>query len=208
MELIVFDLDGTLVDTQGILIDALNKFSDRYNFKKIDQEVIVELRNTQSVNFLKVLDISLWRAPFLLRNVQKMVGTSIGTLGLVEGMPDVLLALKKQGFILGVGTSNSKQNADLFFEKYKGKYFDFKETNISPFGKHRVLKKIAKKYGVLHEDMYYVGDETRDVVAAKKVGISSIAVTWGFNSRKILETMKPSHIVDTPSGILDFIQRK
>lgn len=52
----------------------------------------------------------------------------------------------------------------------------------------------------------YVGDEVRDIDAAKAVGLISVAVCWGFNSRFALEKAQPSFIADNPEELLEFIQ--
>jgi len=203
--MVVFDMDGTLVDTRTIVVDALNQLAPLFNYDALDQEDVRQLRNTRSIRFLKVLGISLWRAPFLIKKVQKILASKIESLELFEGMEDVLLSLKSKGYILGVATSNSKKNANLFFNKFKGKYFDFRESNILPFTKHRAIKKIARKNKVDLRNIYYVGDETRDILSAKKAGVSVIAVTWGFNDREILESMKPDFIAENPADILGFL---
>jgi phosphoglycolate phosphatase len=51
-----------------------------------------------------------------------------------------------------------------------------------------------------HES-YYVGDEVRDIVAAKEVGVSSVAVTWGYSRRSALEAERPDVLVDRPEQL-------
>jgi phosphoglycolate phosphatase-like HAD superfamily hydrolase len=207
-KMIVFDMDGTLADTRPVVIEALNEFAPSFNYDRLDEEDVRHLRHSRSIAFLKVLGIPLWRAPFLIKKVQKRLGERIEEMELVSGMSDLLLAIKSHDTLLGVGTSNTKENADLFFNKFKGKYFDFRRTGIIPFTKHRALKKLARKYNIKPECIYYVGDETRDVLAAKKAGTKVIAVTWGFNDREILETLKPDFVADSPAEILTFLEEK
>lgn len=205
-KIIVFDMDGTLVETRDIVVKYLNQLSDSFDYEKLNKEDVRQLRNTRSIRFLKVLGIPLWKAPFLLKKIQQKLAAKIEQLPLKNGMDGVLIALKKQGHTLGVATSNSKKNADLFFKKFGGRYFDFRKSGIIPFTKHKAFKKIAKKIGAKLSDIYYVGDETRDILAAKKAGISVIAVTWGFNSREILESMDPDCIAEKPEDILAFFE--
>ena len=62
-------------------------------------------------------------------------------------------------------------------------------------------KKFDKK------DVLYVGDETRDITAAKKAKIKVVAVTWGFSSRKGLEKYKPDFLIDKPEELLEVVKR-
>lgn len=204
--MVIFDMDGTLVDTRSIILDALNKLSISFKYDALNDADVQQFRSTRSIHFLKVLGIPLWRAPFLIRKIQKILESKMENLELVSGMSDVLLKLKSEGFILGVATSNSKKSADLFFEKFKGKYFDFRKVNIFPLCKYAKLKKIGKNHEIKSENIYYVGDETRDILAAQRAGLSAIAVTWGLNSKEILESMKPSFIADKPADILSFLR--
>ena len=50
--------------------------------------------------------------------------------------------------------------------------------------------------------MFYIGDETRDIDAAKQCGISAVAVTWGFNSEAIIAKHNPHYLVRHPKDIL------
>ncbi|PSB03825.1 HAD family hydrolase, partial [Merismopedia glauca] len=52
----------------------------------------------------------------------------------------------------------------------------------------------------------YVGDETRDIEAARKSKIKAIAVCWGFNFREILAKYKPDFLIDRPSQLLEVVQ--
>ncbi|HLB58081.1 MAG TPA: HAD hydrolase-like protein, partial [Gammaproteobacteria bacterium] len=51
-------------------------------------------------------------------------------------------------------------------------------------------------------ETFYIGDETRDIQAAKKNHIYSIAVTWGFNNKKVLAAEKPDFLIDNPKELL------
>ncbi len=52
-----------------------------------------------------------------------------------------------------------------------------------------------------HDDPIYVGDEIRDVEAAKKAGIRVIGVSWGYNSKNALLKAKPDHVIENPEEI-------
>ena len=64
-------------------------------------------------------------------------------------------------------------------------------------------KKLLKKYKTDKSQTFYIGDETRDIDAAKKNGIYAVAVTWGFNSEKILLQHQPDFIARRPEDLLN-----
>jgi len=53
-----------------------------------------------------------------------------------------------------------------------------------------------------------VGDETRDIEAAKAAGFQSVAVTWGYNSKKVLENARPDFIVEDFSALESLLRTK
>lgn len=205
-KLIIFDLDGTLVDTRDFILRALHDLAGEFKYKVPNESDIAELRNTRSIHFLKVLGVPMWKGPRLIKCVQKMLSQEIKNMELVPGLSDTLLDLKKQGHVLGVITSNSQENMNLFFEKYHGVYFDTKSADVFVFGKGRALKKLAKRRGVALSDTYYIGDETRDILAAHAAGVKVVAVSWGFNTRAILEEMQPDFVADTPLDLLNYFK--
>jgi phosphoglycolate phosphatase len=52
----------------------------------------------------------------------------------------------------------------------------------------------------------YIGDETRDIIAAQKAGIRSVAVTWGYNSHKALKAHHPDHLIHSPQALLQLLE--
>jgi phosphoglycolate phosphatase-like HAD superfamily hydrolase len=58
-----------------------------------------------------------------------------------------------------------------------------------------MLRKILKQNKLKPADVIYVGDEMRDIEAAKSVGIEVVAVTWGFNDESRLENEAPTVLV-------------
>ncbi|MFZ1324135.1 MAG: HAD hydrolase-like protein, partial [Candidatus Saccharimonadales bacterium] len=57
-------------------------------------------------------------------------------------------------------------------------------------------------HGLKRKDTVYIGDETRDIQAARMAFIRAVSVTWGFNTRRILEKQRPAYLIDTPEELL------
>jgi len=117
----------------------------------------------------------------------------------------VLEKLRKQGLTLGILTSNSKENVELFLKKNELNMFEFIYADKSLFGKDRVMKKMMKEKGIASKDIIYIGDEVRDWEACKKVGIEMIGVAWGFNSEKLLRENGVKKIVRSPGELFEKI---
>ena len=114
-------------------------------------------------------------------------------------MKDTLTALKAQGYRLGIVTSNTRSTVDSFLNTQQlDSLFDFVHAGRGLLGKARILRRLVKQYRLQPAEVLYIGDETRDVEAAQQVAIATIAVSWGFNSRVVLEQQNPDVIIDDP----------
>jgi phosphoglycolate phosphatase-like HAD superfamily hydrolase len=70
------------------------------------------------------------------------------------------------------------------------------------------MKKILKHEKLIPSSVLYIGDETRDIEAAKESGLRMAAVTWGYNSPEALAAMRPDHLITSPEEILRIREAK
>jgi len=194
---IVFDFDGTIADTYEDILNIVKDLKkDKYkeiNFK--------DIRDHGTRYLIKKSGIPFWKIPKFIYQVTSKLKKRNN----IKLFPEILDVFKKlsENYKLGVVSSNSEENVKIVLKRYKVEnLFEFVYSNSSLFGKHFVLKRMCKKYKINPDDVIYVGDEDRDIVAAKKAKIKIIAVTWGFNSEKLLKEKKPNYLVHTPKEIL------
>ena len=205
-KVIVFDFDGTIADTYQAIVDITNDLSSEFGYQPIDEEELLLLKNLSSKEIVKRAEISLFKIPFLVKRVQKELGGQIADLSPIKGIESVLLELKQRNYILGIVTSNVRENVMLFLQKNNLEYlFDFIYPGTNIFGKHRIINELVRKRKLNKTDVIYVGDETRDIRSARKSGINVIAVGWGFNSQEILAEYKPDFLAVKPTELLEAI---
>jgi phosphoglycolate phosphatase len=206
IKVIIFDFDGTIADTYQAVVAITNDLSSEFGYKPLDEETLLLLKNLSSKEIVKQSEISLFKLPFLVKRIQTELGKQIENLETIPGMSEVLQELKRQNYILGIITSNAKENVIAFLQKQNLlPLFDFIYSRTSLFGKHRIINKAMKRYKFNTKQVIYVGDETRDIRSAKKSNVGMIAVTWGFHSDKILSQYQPDFLAEKPSEILDAI---
>ena len=121
---------------------------------------------------------------------------------LFSGMKKIIQAYSEK-YKLAIVSSNSKENIELFLKRNKilG-FFELIYSDSSIFGKAKVIKHMCQKNNIHPEEIIYIGDEDRDVAACKKLKITVIAVTWGYNSKNHLMKSKPDFLVETPEQLL------
>lgn len=206
---LIFDFDGTLVDSFHKAVENINLLADKFGFRKVKVHEIESLKNLTSLEFIRHLEIPLYKIPKVLHAARKLIQNEMRSLKSFSNLPQILQQLFNSGFSLGILTSNSKENVMTWLEHHKMKHlFHFIHNESSFFGKKITLKKILKTYKIDRSQAFYIGDETRDVEAAKQNDIYSVAVTWGFNSETALAQYQPHFIVRKPEDILALCQSR
>ncbi len=196
---IIFDLDGTLADSITVGIDIVNEL--KVIQRPLTREDYERAKNLTIPAILKEFGVPLWRAPHILMKGRAALTKRIHEIPFFEGMDEAIYELAKD-YRLFVMSSNSLVNVQKFLELHKVREpFEQIYGGAGIFSKAKVLNRVVKQHALDRQQTYYVGDEVRDVVAAKKAGLKSISVTWGFNGEQILSTQNPDHIVHTPQEL-------
>ena len=203
MKTILFDFDGTIADTIPEIYKTLESLSSEFGYQPLTPQEENALRDLSLMQIIQKLKFPLWKLPFLIKRTQEEMYKKIPTIQVIPGMQSVLRTLQVKGYRMGIITSSKKDSVEEFLNNNGLSFFDFLYTGSNLFGKERKIKKAMQAHGFTKENTIYVGDEARDIEAAKKIPVQSIAVTWGFNSRKILEEYNPDNIIDSPRELLD-----
>jgi phosphoglycolate phosphatase len=203
---IIFDFDGTIANTMEHVKDIFNEIAAEFNFKKIEKGEWEKSRGIKIKDISKKMGVSLFRLPKILKRAGEIVSKKIKKFRPIDGIKEVLAELNKDGYILGILTSAEERNVKDFLKNNGLDFFDFIYSSRDIFGKAGKMKKLLKKENLKPEKVIYVGDETRDIEAAKKTGVKSIAVAWGFNSKDLLLRENPDFLVEKPGELLGLLK--
>ena len=200
---IIFDLDGTIANSLDAMVAVYNQVAPRYGTKIVDPQTLKVARETGSLKqLMQTHGISGWKLPFILLAIRSRLKKSMRDVALQPGLAEAIHALKQRGYLLGVLTSNAK-SITVPYLRAQGLVGDFQfiKCDFNLFGKDKALKKLIAVHGLDPKQTYYVGDEVRDMEAAKKAGIRTIAVTWGFQSHQAFAAYAPEFILDQPQEL-------
>ncbi len=204
MNLIIFDFDGTIADSFDIFIEATNCLAEDFGYPKLSSSQIARFRKLSLKTMLQELGMPKWKLPFFLRRFRKELNRLMPELHLVNGMKEALVELSKEDYLFGIVTSNSRKNVESFLYTQKlNHFFDFIYGGQVLSGKAKTLKRIARH--AQFEPKIFIGDEVSDVEAAKRAGLSSIAVSWGFNDKQTLEQYSPDFLIEHPQQLASII---
>ncbi len=200
---LIFDFDGTLVDSFNCVVKKAILLSKEFNLGKIEEHEIEQLRDLSSKNIIKFLKIPIFKIPKLILKMREHLHREIPKLAPVPQIQNVLKKLFEANFSLGILTSNSVENVLTWLKLHNlYDYFNFIHAESHFYSKEHLLKKTLQKYKIDKSKVFFICDETRDIDAAKMNNVKSVAVTWGYNSEKILLQHEPSFVAKRPEDIL------
>lgn len=205
LKYILFDFDGTLVDSREAFIKSFNQLAIKYNFKKIEAANLDRLKELSMMERFHYLDVPLYRLPFLTMEFSRLYRSEIESVSLMPGMPKLLEKISGIGLKAGIVSSNSNSIIKSFV--VKNALQDITEIYCSGqlFGKDRVFRKFLKEKHLSPAEVVYVCDELRDVDACNKVKIKPVWVSWGYEREDTVNKNNDLCIADSPEDLFNII---
>lgn len=198
---IIFDFDGVIADTFEFHREHFKKYLN----VSLSRE---EYRNLHKGNVFKGNGLNENEKVISENLVEyfKMIEKDHHKVQVFEGMSDLLKKMSKDHSLFII-TSSSDVNVNSFLKKEN--IFDcFAEILGVEFDKSKIVKfnYILDNYNLKKEDVLFVTDTLGDVLEANKVGLRSIAVTWGFHDRETLAEGAPFAFVDGAEEVLGLVE--
>lgn len=211
---VVFDLDGTLLDTLGDLRDSVNYALEKNALPKRTTE---EIRSFVGNGIRLLIERSVpENSP--LETVDKCFSdfkeyykdhSAILTKP-YDGIISLMKNLKSKGIKIAVVSNKADFAVKTLMENYFSALYDCvygERAGVPRKPEPDGVFDAIKEMGAEIKDAVYIGDSEVDVITSKNAGLPCIAVTWGFRDKKVLESLNPEYIVDSPSDILNIIER-
>ncbi|TXG77315.1 HAD family hydrolase [Patescibacteria group bacterium] len=202
--LVVFDFDGTIADSFDEAVSVFKQLMPGQ--KDLTTEQIEVLRNKPYKEILDYFGISYFRVPGLVVKGRQILKKSIHKVHPFDGIDSELARLKADGYTLCIISSNATPSIEKFLDKHHlSKYFDGVQGYAGLLGKPKLIRALMKRRGFSPQHTVYIGDEPRDVDAAKKAGVWSLAVSWGFSGEEILAKHEPTFLVGDTKRLADAV---
>ena len=193
--LVIFDFDGTLADSVPWFMTALDRTADRFNLKRVDPAEIESLRMLSSRDALKHLGVPMLKLPQMAIYVREIFAEAMHDIPMFAGAADMLAALRAAGVKLAVVSSNGEANVRHVLGP-AAELIDHYACGSSIFGKAQKFAAVLRALRQSPARTLAVGDEIRDIDAARQAGLSAGAITFGYNARPALESHAPDHLFD------------
>lgn len=213
-KLVIFDLDGTLLNTIADLANATNYALQKLGFPTHTERAYLQfVGNGINKLFERALPpdsrtlqyIAQMRALFVpYYDVHKMDKTYP-----YPHIIQTLQALHQRAVKLAVASNKYQAAAEQLINHYFP-HIPFvavygQREGVPPKPDPLLVKQIMQQAAVLPADTLYVGDTDVDMQTAHRAGVDACAVLWGFRTRTELESYHPAHLVQHPADILQLV---
>jgi phosphoglycolate phosphatase len=199
--LAILDLDGTLADSVPWFRGHVNDVADRFGFSRVTEADIAELRRTGPREALERLNVPRWKVPLIARHMRRLKAAHLGEIPLFPGAGAMLQALKAGGVRLALVSSDAQANARAQLGAANSALFSDFACGASLFGKAAKFRAVVRRAGIAPARVIAIGDEVRDIEAARAAGIACGAVTWGYSAPDTLRTLCPDLLFERMEDI-------
>ncbi|HSU15669.1 HAD hydrolase-like protein [Longimicrobium sp.] len=203
--LAIFDFDGTLADSFPWFLRVVNEAARVHRFRRIEPGDAEPLRGLDARRIIEHVGLPLWKLPLVARWMRRRMAADIGSIALFPGVDEMLRQLSEDGVRIAIVSSNSPANVRRVLGPENAARVAFYGCGVSLFGKRRKLRKVLAGSGVAAAEALCIGDEIRDLHAARAEGIAFGAVAWGYTTAAGLAAHHPEMLftrVDEIAGRL------
>jgi phosphoglycolate phosphatase len=179
-KLLLFDFDGTLADSLPWFLQIANQAADRFSFKRVEEHDIDMLRGYSARQVMRHLGVRWWKLPLIGRHVRRLSAAQIDQVALFDGVSAMLHQLARSNLTLAVVTSNTEANVRRVLGPTNAALIRYYECSAPMFGKHTRFRNVMRQSGVAPHEALCIGDELRDLEAARRAGLPFGAVAWGY----------------------------
>ena len=210
-KVVIFDLDGTLLNTLGDLNASTNYALEKYGYDKV---TIEETRNFIGNGIKKLIERSL---KINVNNFDDVFNTfkmhykdnCCNLTNVYDGIYELLDYCKNKGIPIGVLSNKAQKPLEAVCDYYFKDYFDIivgdrEDINKKPSIDGLVL--VANHYSIDIKDILYIGDSEVDVKTVNNANCSGAFVSYGFRGKDVLKSIGANCIVDSPKEIIDLLE--
>ena len=197
-KLLIFDLDGTLVDT---LVDLKNAVNHALLLKNYPERSLEQIRKAIGNGVAKLVARSIPNGtdnpdyPETLAEFRKYYSVhSVDFTKPYPGVLDTLINLKSQGYIIAVATNKLTDIARPLLEGFYPNIFDYiqgDEPGMDRKPAPMMVESLCARFNVEKKDAFYIGDTNVDMETAENSGVDFVLVTYGFRTKDELAEQCP-----------------
>jgi phosphoglycolate phosphatase len=197
--LVILDFDGTLVDSWPWFRGQIAETARRFGHAPITGEEAESFRALPPRE-VRRLGIAPWQVPRIAAHLKRAAAEAPPP-PLFPGMAELLQRLDSAGIALALATSNRGRQVARSLGPRLDALIAHRAVEASLFGKAARFRRLLRDSGRRAAEALAIGDEARDIEAARAAGIAIGAVTWGYGTPGLLAACAPDALFTTPAEI-------
>ena len=188
MRLIMFDMDGTLIDSGFAITNTINYVRENLGFEKLEKRFILEKINDPSINAAEFFYGTKEFTPQQTKLFEEYYNQHcLSDLVVYDGIAKLIDDLKND-FTLAVATNANSAYAHKMLN-HVGLGHHFKtilgyDSVSKPKPHPEMINKILNIHNISNKNAQLIGDSHKDIIAATKAGVDSVLVNWGFSNHE------------------------
>jgi phosphoglycolate phosphatase len=201
MKLLLFDFDGVLVDSLDVYEKTVTLCLAKINQPLTrGREEFLELFDGNFYETLAQKGINLDN--FMKASVDILSQVDYSQMKPFDAMRPVLQKLKNSHRLIVISSNDTPTIREAL------RLYDFEDIFQEILGSDFMLSKkekilyAIKKYSVMPEDIYYIGDTIGDIKEGKQAGVKTVGVTWGWHDKTKMASVSPDYLFDNPQELL------
>ena len=210
---IIFDLDGTLLNTLVDLQNATNYALDKQNYPRITLEMTRNYVGNGNVKLLerafKTEKAEIIDKAFIDFKYFYDIHKSDNTIP-YDGIMNMIKNIYNLGIKMAIVTNKYQEAATSLCKPLFGKYIDIivgKDDNIPAKPDPTMANVALSKLNLKPNECIFVGDSDVDVMTGKNTKVSKVVgVTWGFKDKEVLEALGVDYLIDKPNQLINIIK--
>ena len=207
---IIFDFDGTLVDTNYLIEETIRTTAKEVLKKDIDQNIIASVwgkvldEQMASLDPDRIEELSDFYRQYY--NTHKDQHTN-----LFDGILEMLDALHEMGCQMGIVTNKGTSGLNHGLDKFQMKdYFKIalSKTDVVMKKPHpEGLYKVMEYFNARKDQVLFIGDSIHDIECGKNAGVDTVLVKWTVMELESLKKLNPTYLVEAPEDIVEIIKK-
>ena len=209
--LIIFDWDGTLMDSIGLIVESMHIAGEAHGFQTTDKAVqdIIGLSLMNGIEILYPQADEAQKLAIQQSYAEYYIANSHST-PLFAPIESMLQTLQQQGKKLAVATGKKRKGLDRVLDASESHHYFVMTRCADEAGSKpdpQMLTDILNYTQQQVSDAVFIGDSIYDIQMATQLGMTSIAVNYGTASSAELAAQHPTYQVDTPQALADLLCR-
>ncbi|MEM5011100.1 pyrophosphatase PpaX [Niallia taxi] len=206
---LLFDLDGTLIDTNELIISSFLHTLEIYYPGKYQREDVIPFMGPTLMETFGGIDVN--KAEEMVAKYRAFnIANHDNIVTIFEGVYDTINTLKENGYKIGIVTTKLSDVVNMGLRLTKlDEFFDVivaldHVKNAKPDPEPVLMA--LEQLGSSPEEAIMVGDNSHDILAGKNAGTKTAGVAWTLKGRDFLASLQPDYLLDNMSDLLTILE--